>query len=115
MMSIKIERIESNILREVNYILKNEVRNPKLDFVSITEVKVSSDLGHAKLYVTTLNPENKDEVMEELKKTSGYVRKKLSERIDIRHTPELNFVYDESIEYGRKIEEKIKSLKENNE
>lgn len=115
MMSIKIERIASNIVKEVSYILRNEVRNPELKFVSVTDAQVSSDLSYAKIYVTALNPEKKEEIIEELKKSSGYIRKKLAERIDIRHIPDLNFVYDESIEYGKKIENLIESIHENKE
>lgn len=112
-MSLKIERIASNIIKEVSYILRNEVRNPELKFVSVTDAQVSSDLGYAKLYVTTLNIDKKNEIMEELKKSSGYIRKKLAERVEMRHIPELNFVYDESIEYGQRIEEQLKNIKEN--
>jgi len=110
MNSIKIERINSAIVREVSYILANEVKNQNIKFVTITAAKTSSDLSYCKIYVTVLNDTKKKETIEALKSAKGFIRKALMERIDIRQIPELDFVYDESIEYGKKIEQKIKEI-----
>ncbi len=110
MNSIKLERINSAIVREVSYILANEVKNQKIDFVTVTAAKTSSDLSYCKIYVTFLKEQDKKEIMEALKSAKGFIRKELANRIDIRQMPELEFVYDESIEYGRKIEQKIKEI-----
>ncbi len=110
MNSIKLERINSAIVREVSYVLANEVKNQDIRFVTVTAAKTSSDLSYCKIYVTVLNDDKKKETMEALRSSKGFIRKALMERIDIRQIPELDFVYDESIEYGKKIEQKIKEI-----
>ena len=109
-MSIKNERINSNMQREISYIIANEVKNPNIKLVSITDVDVTSDLSFAKVYFTTLD--NKEETLKALKSAKGFIKKELGDRLELRHIPELEFIYDESIEYGRRIEEKIKEINE---
>lgn len=112
-MSIKIDRIASNMERQISYILANEIKDNNIKFVTVTDVKVTNDLSFAKVYFTILNEQYKDETLKALKNATGYIRHELADRIDIRHIPELTFVYDESIEYGKKIEEKLKDINEN--
>lgn len=110
-MSIKNERINSNMQKEISYIIANEVKNPNVKFVTVTAVDVTSDLSYAKVYFTTLD--SKIETEKALKSAKGFIRKSLADRIELRHIPELEFIYDESIEYGKRIEEKIKEIREN--
>jgi ribosome-binding factor A len=110
-MSIKIDRIQKEMIRELSYILANEVKDKNINFVTITDCKVTSDLSFAKVYFTVLN-KDRNEVEASLKQASSFIRKNLSERMDIRHTPELIFIYDESIEYGKKIENIIEKIHE---
>ena len=107
-MSIKIDRINSNMQKEISYIIANEVKNPNVKFVTITAVDVTNDLSFAKVYFTSLD--DKNEVLNALRSAKGYIKKELADRVDIRHIPELEFIYDESIEYGSRIEEKIKEI-----
>ena len=109
-MSVKIERINSNIMKEISYILETEVKDEKIKFVTITDCKVTNDLSYAKIYFTCLNDDKKEETLEALNRAKGFIRKKLGEKIDIRYIPELQFVYDESIENGKKIEEIINEI-----
>ena len=111
-MSVKIDRIASNMVKEISYILANEVKDSDIKFVTVTDVKLASDLSYAKVYVTVFNQEKIKETLKALESAKGFIRKKLSERIDIRHTPELSFVFDESIEYGNKIEKIIEQINE---
>ncbi len=111
-MSVKIDRIASNMIKELSYILANEVKNSNIKFVTVTDVKLASDLSYAKVYVTVFNKDKVDITMKALEQAKGFIRKKLSERIDIRHTPELSFTFDESIEYGKKIEQIIEKINE---
>lgn len=113
-MSIKIDRINHSMIREISYILETEVKDHHIKFVTITDVKVTNDLSFAKVYFTVLDEERKIETLKALKQASGFIRSKLCERIDIRHMPELEFIYDESISYGKKIEDKIKEIHNNN-
>ena len=110
-MTIKNERINSSMQREISYIIANEVKNPNIKFVTITDVDVTSDLSYAKVYFTTLD--DVKETLEGLKSAKGFIKKNLGDRIELRHIPELEFIYDESIEYGRRIEEKIKEIHDN--
>lgn len=107
-MSIKNDRINSNLQKEISYIIANEVKNPNIKFITITACDVTSDLSYAKVYFTTLD--NVSETLKGLKSAKGFIRKTLADRIELRHIPELEFIYDESIEYGNRIEEKIKEI-----
>ena len=110
-MSIKINRIESILLKEISYILANEVKDKDINFVTVTAVDVTNDLSYAKVYVTVLDDDKKATTMDALKDASGFIRSKLFERVDMRNVPELSFVYDESIAYGKKIENLIEEIK----
>lgn len=114
-MSIKIDRISNNILKEVSVIIANEVKDPDIKFVTITGCKVTNDLSFAKIYFTVLNDEKRESTVKALNNAKGFIRKVLADRIDIRHIPELEFVFDESIEYGKRIEDIIERIHENEE
>ena len=114
-MSIKTERIGSNLIREISYILATEIKDEDIKFVTITDCKVTNDLSFAKVYYTVLNINRKKETNDALKGASGYIRHLLHDRVDIRHIPELTFVYDESIEYGKKIETIIEEIHDEKE
>ena len=109
-MSIKNERINSNLQKEISYIIANEVKNPNIKFITITYCDVTSDLSYAKVYFTTMG--DSKETLKGLKSAKGFIRKSLADRIELRHIPELEFIYDESIEYGKRIEDKIKEIHE---
>ena len=111
-MSIKIDRISSSMVKEISYILANEVKDHDIKFVTITDCKVTNDLSFAKVYFTVLDETKINDTLKALKNASGFIRKQLCDRIDIRHMPELTFVFDESIAYGKKIENIIEELHE---
>ena len=114
--SIKLERISSSILRELSSIIYEEVHNDVIRSVTITDARVTNDLSRCKVYYTFYGNYEKNEVQKELANASSFLRGELSKRIDIRNTPELRFVYDESTEYGEHIEEIIEEIhKEANE
>lgn len=113
MESIKLERYNNAFMEQLNIILGTETKNPILKQVVVNAVKITNDLSYAKVYFTCFN-EDKQLVLKELKDSAGYLRHELSEKIEIRHTPELIFQYDESLEYAKKIEDKIKEIHKNN-
>ena len=108
-MSVKIDRLNNTILEVLSKIIFEEVKNPLLKNVVLTSVSVTNDLSFAKIYFTCRN-EDKDKVLADLEEAKGFLRGKLSENIDIRHTPELMFEYDNSIEYGMNIERIIDEI-----
>lgn len=111
-MSIKTQRIASNIVKELSYILAYEVKDEDIKFVTVTDCHLAPDLSYAKIYVTVFDKDKIDNTMKALKDASGFIRRELSNRVEMRHTPELEFVYDESIEYGKKIENIIEKIHE---
>lgn len=110
-MSIKSERVSDALIEQISYILNYEVKNKDIKFVTITDVQVTNDLSYAKVYYTVLNQDKLEETAKALKSASGFIRHALRERVDIRQIPELNFVYDESIEYGQRIENILEEIK----
>lgn len=114
-MNNKINRINHSFVEEVSKVLEYDVKNQSIKFVTITGAKVTNDLSYAKIYFTVLDDSKRAETLKALNQASGFIRTKLFDRIDIRHMPKLEFIYDDSIEYGMEIEEKIKEIHENNE
>jgi ribosome-binding factor A len=110
-MSIKIERLNHVIQQEISMILMKEIKDENIKFVTITGVETTNDLSFSKVYYTVLN--NKlTETQEALEKAAPFIRTKLASRIEIRHTPELKFIYDTSIAYGEHIDKIIEKIKE---
>ena len=85
-------------------LLRDEVKDPRIGFVSIVKVEVSGDLRHAKIYVSVMGDEQqKRDSMKGLTSASGFLRSEVAKRLQLRYTPELHFVLDESIEHGQRI------------
>lgn len=109
-MRIKMERIAKEMQREISKIIELEVKDKKLEFVTITACHVTNDLSFAKVYFTCLKETDKKEVENVFNQASGFIRKQLATTMNLRHTPELTFVYDESISYGQKIERVLEEM-----
>ena len=110
--NIKIERINHMIMEEISKIIMLEVKDEDIKFITITGCDTSTDLSYCKIYFTVLDKERKEKVLKALDKASSFIRSELAKRIDIRHTPELKFIYDESIEYGEHIDELLDQINE---
>lgn len=110
MPSHKIERLRSDIARAISDILANEASDELLKTITITGCNLTNDLSFCKVYFTSLSELTPKELEKELNEAASFIRGKVSEKVDMRHTPELKFIYDESISYGKKIEDIIKSL-----
>lgn len=108
--NIRIKRLNHAFMEEISMILMEEVRDEDLKFVTITGCDITNDLSYAKVYFTVLDKDKKEKVLEDINNAASFIRGKLSERIEIRHTPELKFIYDDSIEYGEKIAKIIDKL-----
>ena len=116
-MNLRIKRLESDFEKEISFLLQTEVKNPILKSVIITDCHITNDLSFAKIYYTILGNETKEErinIKKELEHASSFLRGQLAHKIDMRHTPEIKFIYDESIEYGEKIEQKIEEINNKN-
>ena len=111
MSSVKQKRIEGLIRRNLSDIIQFEVKDPKVGFVTITDVKVSSDHSYATVYVSFLGKDARNEAgLRALERAKGHIRTELSKRMSIRRVPELNFEIDTALKEGQHIEEIIAQI-----
>lgn len=107
----RMNRIDEEIKKEVSSIIMNDIKDPNLTgLISVTKAKVTPDLKYAKIYVSILNAKNVKEDLAILKKTAGLTRSLLAKRINLRITPEIIYVLDDSMEYGEKIDSILKDI-----
>jgi ribosome-binding factor A len=98
------------IQRELSDLIRREVRDPRVGMVTITSVDVSPDLSHAKVFFTLLDKKTLGETTHGLQRAAGFLRSQLSHRMSMYTTPELRFVYDESVERGDRLSQLIDSV-----
>ena len=116
MSKLRVSRIGEQMKKELSQIVQREIKDPRIGFVTVTGVEVTADLQLAKVYISVMgNDEQKNASIKALEKAKGFVRSELGKRIQLRHTPDLVFKVDESIEYGHKIESLLKDIKKENE
>lgn len=112
-MSLKTDRIASMLMKEISEILQNEVYDEDIKFVTITAIKLDTDLSLAQIYCTVFDKDKKDKCIHDLNAAKGFIKSELVKRkLEIRRIPDLRFIYDESIDYGNKIEKIIKEMNE---
>lgn len=98
------DRVSEQIRRELAELIHSELKDPRVGMISITEVEVTADYAHAKVFFSTLaGSERLPEVMTGLQKASGFLRRELGKRISIHTTPQLHFVFDQSLERGAEL------------
>jgi len=105
------QKLADQIQRELSELLARELRDPRVGMVTITSVDVSPDLSHAKIFFTILEKAKLDDTLRGLKSSAGFLRAQLARRIKIYTTPELRFLYDESVERGDHLSRLIDSVK----
>ena len=104
-MSLKTERMDMTIQREISHILQFDLKNPKLGFVTVTDVQCTNDLSQAKVYVTFLGKQGRNDAgMKVLNQSKGFIRSSVAKKIKIRKMPELIFIQDTSLEQVNRIE-----------
>ncbi|OIJ13121.1 ribosome-binding factor A [Anaerobacillus alkalilacustris] len=115
-MSVRPNRVAEQIKKEMTDILQRELKDPRIGFVTVTGVEVTGDLQQAKIYITVLgNDEQKEATLQGLSKATGFIRSEIGKRIRLRKTPELLFKFDESIDYGNKIESLLGEINRQND
>ena len=109
--SNRMARVNEELKREISNIINFELNNSNITgMISVTKVKVTPDLRYARVYVSMINSKNKKNTLAGLKQASGYIRSLLAKKINLRNTPELVFEFDETIEYGAKIDSIIEEI-----
>lgn len=109
-------RINEEIKKEISNIIQNDLRDPRINtaMISVVKADVTKDLKYAKIYISIFDKDNREEeIFSIIKNSSSFIRKEVSQRIDVRCTPELIFQLDKSIEQGMHIDELIEKIKGN--
>jgi len=112
-MSHRRQKVADRIREELGGLLRT-VRDPRVGFVTLTDVEVSPDLSHGKVFVTILGDDDQISI-DALNHAVPYLRRELAQRLGMRHTPSLRFFLDESIDRGFRIQELLDDLKEEHE
>ncbi|CAM4242422.1 30S ribosome-binding factor RbfA [Paenibacillus tarimensis] len=111
MAKVRVGRVGEQIKKELSQIIQTELKDPRIGFITVTGVDVTSDLSQARVYLSVLgSDEQKENTLKALAKGSGFIRSELGKRIRLRHTPELEFRFDSSIEYGSRIESLLEEI-----
>ncbi|SDE98339.1 ribosome-binding factor A [Paenibacillus sp. cl6col] len=112
MANFRSGRVGEQMKKELSQLIQTEIKDPRIGFITVTGVDVTNDLSQAKVYLSVMgNEEQKDQSMKALEKASGFLRSEIGKRIRLRHTPELLFKIDSSIEYGSHIEKLLGEIR----
>jgi len=110
MTSLRQRRV-AEFMREEIGLIAMELADPRLTFVDVTDVEVSADLRHARVFVADIGEaEHKHEILEALEHASSHIRRELAQRSSLRYVPELSFFWDSSVEHGRRIDDLLRQV-----
>ena len=112
-MSFRMEKINAEVQKNLSEIINDDLRNPMLDdcVLTVSQVKVAPDFSSARAYISALNTSESHEVIiNQLTKSASFIRKRLAEKLNFKRTPNLTFIYDDSLEQGERIKKLIEGL-----
>ncbi|MED4202577.1 30S ribosome-binding factor RbfA [Neobacillus mesonae] len=110
-MSHRPNRVGEQMKKELTDIIGRKIKDPRIGFVTVTDVQVTGDLQQAKVFISVLgDDEQKENTLKGLAKAKGFIRSEIGHRIRLRKTPEIIFEFDESIDYGNRIETLLHQL-----
>lgn len=111
MADMRANRVAEQMKKEMGEILTRKIKDPRVGFVTVTDVEVTGDLQQAKVFVSVLGDElEKQDTLLGLAKAKGFIRSEIGKRIRLRKTPEISFEFDEALEYGNRIETILRDL-----
>lgn len=111
-MSKRVNRVSEQMKKELGDIILQKVKDPRIGFVTVTDVEVTGDLQNATIYISVLGDDSeKDATLKGLEKAKGFIRTEIGKRIKLRVVPEIEFAFDESIAYGNRIETLLTQVK----
>ncbi|MFS0751804.1 30S ribosome-binding factor RbfA [Oceanobacillus sp. 1P07AA] len=111
MAELRAHRVAEQMKKELGEILSRKIKDPRVGFVTVTDVEVTGDLQQAKVYISVLGDEKKkQDTLLGLSKAKGFIRSEIGNRIRLRKTPELTFDFDEALEQGNRIETILRDL-----
>jgi len=115
-MTMRSNRVGEQMKKELGDIISLKLKDPRIGFVTVTDVEVTGDLQQATVYISVLGDETQREnTLKGLAKAKGFIRSEIGSRIRLRKTPDLVFEFDESIDYGNRIETLLRSVNESPE
>ncbi|MFC5648979.1 30S ribosome-binding factor RbfA [Paenibacillus solisilvae] len=115
MAKIRVGRVGEQIKKELSQLIQSELKDPRIGFITVTGVELTNDLSQARVFLSVLgSDEQKEETLKALARGTGFLRSELGKRIRFRHTPELLFKFDNSIEYGSRIESLLNNINSDN-
>ena len=103
------ERVAGSLRRELAQLIQMELKDPDVGFISLSDVEVSRDLAHAKVFITVFEPEKSASSLKALQKAAGFLRRRLGQEMRIRAVPELHFEHDSSVETGQRMDNLIET------
>jgi ribosome-binding factor A len=110
-MSLRANRVGEQMKKELGDIISRKIKDPRIGFVTVTDVEVTGDLQQAKVFISVLgDEEQRENTLKGLAKAKGFIRTEIGQRIRLRKTPEITFEFDESVDYGNKIENLLHQL-----
>ena len=116
MSQLRVRKMQEFIKQEIGQMLLRDLKDTRLGVVTVTEVAVTGDLREATVYVSLFgSDEEKEKSFAALQNATGFIRTELGKRLQVRHTPEITFAVDRSIDYGDHIERVLKSIKDKEE
>lgn len=101
------ERVAGQMRRDLARLIQQEIKDPEVGFVSLSDVEVTRDLSHAKVYITVFDPEKAQQSLKALRRAAPFLRSRLASAMRMRHVPELHFLHDDSVEQGSHIDQLI--------
>ena len=111
-MGIRSDRVEGQLRKEISKILQEDIKDPRIGFVTITRIDLTKNLRYARIYFSILGDDDaKEESLAGIKSSIGYIRKLIAERMNLRYVPELYFKLDNSIEYSINLEKTFERIK----
>lgn len=112
-MSKRVNRVSEQMKKELGDIITQKVKDPRIGFITVTDVEVTGDLQDATVFISVLGDEKeKEDTLTGLNKAKGFIRSEVGKRIRLRKVPEIMFEFDESIEYGNKIQSLLQQVNE---
>ncbi|MEW8971161.1 30S ribosome-binding factor RbfA [Mesobacillus jeotgali] len=110
-MGHRVNRVGEQMKKELGDIISRKIKDPRVGFVTVTDVQVTGDLQQAKVYISVLGDEQqREDTLKGLAKAKGFIRTEIGQRIRLRKTPELIFEFDETMAYGNRINSLIHEL-----
>lgn len=112
----RVERVSNAIKKEVSSIIQFELNDPRLGFITVLRVEISKDLEHAKIFYSVLGDKKSiEDSQEALNSAKGYIKKLVGDRLQLRLTPDLMFIFDNASEYSVYISNKIDEIRKKEE